>query len=258
MLFGFGRLAFVLWLCAVGGQVFTLFAFHNAVAEAHTSEIAARLSALTNRVAAAAAERATIGIPLAHQTDLQRRIELATGVGSGVALHVVDARGTVLFSTAREMVGATVPASWIGIVAAAPADPWSHEGRDGMVIGVPVLDALGAVGGAILGHAAQEDARVEVLTALRETATVTLVFLMLVAVLAALGTRLLVGETHRSVLKLKAFYEAQCQRLMGAEPANAETRPAGQALGVVLHGLEQAEEQAARIDDAPPRGTSGA
>ncbi|WP_042444063.1 hypothetical protein [Azospirillum sp. B510] len=258
MLFGFGRLAFVLWLCAVGGQVFTLFAFHNAVAEAHTSEISARLSALANRVAAAAAERATIGIPLAHQSDLQRRIELATGVGSGVALYVVDARGTILFSTAREMVGATVPASWIGAVGTAPAEPWSHEGRDGMVIGVPVLDALGAVGGAILGHSAQEDARVEVLTALRETATVTLVFLILVAVLAALGTRLLVGETHRSVLKLKAFYAAQCHRLMGIEPGNADTRPAGQALGAVLHGLLQAEEEAARIDDAPPRGTSGA
>ncbi|MBY6266069.1 hypothetical protein EI613_29770 [Azospirillum sp. 412522] len=258
MLFGFGRLALILWLCAVGGQVFTLFAFHNAVAEAHTSEIAARLSALANRVAAAAAERATIGIPLTHQTDLQRRIEMATGAGSGVALHVVDARGTVLFSTAREMVGAAVPASWIGAAGATPAEPWSRDGRDGMVIGVPVLDAFGAVGGAILGHAAQEDARVEVLTALRETAMVTFLFLILVAVLAALGTRLLVGETHRSVLKLKTFYAAQYQRLMGAESGNADARPAGQALGVVLHGLEQAEAEAARIDDAPPRGTAGA
>ncbi|WP_158310420.1 hypothetical protein, partial [Azospirillum baldaniorum] len=142
MLYGFGRLALVLWLCAVGGQAFTLFAFHNAVAEAHTAEIAARASALASRVAASAAERAAIGFPLADQNDLQRLIEVASTGGGGVRLYVVDPRGTVLFATAQAA-GTPVPASWMGGAAGLPAEPWDLADRDGVLVGVPVADALG-------------------------------------------------------------------------------------------------------------------
>ncbi|MDQ2105218.1 hypothetical protein [Azospirillum isscasi] len=253
MLYGFGRLALVLWLCAVGGQVFTLFAFHNAVAEAHTAEIAARASALASRVAASAAERAAIGFPLADQNDLQRLIELASTGGGGLRLYVVDPRGTVLFATAQAA-GTPVPASWMGVGwmgagAGLPAEPWTLADRDGVLVGVPVADALGKPAGAVLGLAPQQDARVEILAALRETATVTAVFLAAIGVLAVLGTRLLLSGICRSVLERTAFYAAEARRLQADAPAAADDP----ALSAVLAGLRKAEAEAARIDGEVPR-----
>ena len=257
MLYGFGRLALVLWLCAVGGQVFTLFAFHNAVAEAHTAEIAARASALASRVAASAAERAAIGFPLAGQNDLQRLIELASTGGGGVRLYVVDPQGTVLFATAQAA-GTPVPSSWLGGGGGAsglPAEPWNLADRDGLLVGVPVADALGKPAGAVLGLAPQQDARVEVLAALRETATVTAVFLAAIAVLAMLGTRLLLSGICRSVLERTVFYAAEARQLQADAPATAVAGdPAGDpALAAVLAGLSAAEGEAARIDAEVPR-----
>ena len=248
MLYGFGRLALVLWLCAVGGQVFTLFAFHNAVAEAHTAEIAARVSALASRVAAAAAERAAIGFPLAYQNDLQRLIELASGGGGGgVRLYVVDQRGTVLFGTDQSAVGAPAPASWLGGGGAIPAESWDLADRDGVLVGVPVVDAVGTPGGAVLGHAPRLEARVEVLAALRETASVTVVFLIAIAGLAVVGTRLLLSDVCRFVRGRTAFHAAE-NRLLQTDTA------ASQPLSAVLAGLREAEAEAARIDDAPAGG----
>jgi len=249
MLYGFGRLALVLWLCAVGGQVFTLFAFHNAVAEAHTAEIAARVSALASRVAATAAERAAIGFPLAYQNDLQRLIELVSTGSSGVRLYVVDQRGTVLYGTDQSAVGTPAPANWLGGTGELPSESWDLADRDGVLVGVPVVDAVGKPGGAVLGHAPQQDARVEVLAALRETASVTVVFLIVIGGLAAMGTRLLLSDTCRSVLKRKAFYAAEGDRLrIGAAEAASSGDP---ALASVLAGLREAEAEASRIDEAP-------
>ena len=254
MLYGFGRLALVLWLCAVGGQVFTLFAFHNAVAEAHTAEIAARVSALASRVAATAAERAAIGFPLAYQNDLQRLIELVSTGSSGVRLYVVDQRGTVLYGTDQSAVGTPAPANWLGGSGLGgkgeiPSESWDLADHDGVLVGVPVVDAVGKPGGAVLGHAPQQDARVEVLAALRETASVTVVFLIAIGGLAAVGTRLLLSDTCRSVLKRKAFYAAEGDRL---RTGAAETAQAGDlALASVLAGLREAEAEASRIDEAP-------
>lgn len=249
MLYGFGRLALVLWLCAVGGQVFTLFAFHNAVAEAHTAEIAARVSALASRVAATAAERAAIGFPLAYQNDLQRLIELVSTGGGGVRLYVVDQRGTILFGTDQSAVGTPAPASWLGGGAGIPAESWDQADRDGVLVGVPVVDAVGKPSGAVLGHAPQQDARVEVLAALRETASVTVVFLIAIAGLAVMGTRLLLSDTCRSVLKRKDVYAAENRLLQGAA---ADALPTGSPpLAAVLAGLREAEGEATRIDEAP-------
>ncbi|MBK3775601.1 hypothetical protein GAY31_15780 [Azospirillum brasilense] len=245
MLYGFGRLALVLWLCAVGGQAFTLFAFHNAVAEAHTAEIAARASALASRVAASAAERAAIGFPLADQNDLQRLIEVASTGGGGLRLYVVDPRGTVLFATAQAA-GTPVPASWMGGAAGLPAEPWDLADRDGVLVGVPVADALGKPAGAVLGLAPQQDARVEVLAALRETATVTAVFLAAIGILAVLGTRLLLSGVCRSVLERTAFYAAEARQLQADAPAAVAV--GDPALSAVLAGLRAAETEAARID----------
>ncbi|HYG86112.1 MAG TPA: hypothetical protein VD978_07620 [Azospirillum sp.] len=250
MLYGFGRLALVLWLCAVGGQVFTLFAFHNAVAEAHTVEIAARVSALAGRVAAMAAERSAIGFPLAYQNNLQRLVEWISSGSGGVRLYVVDQRGTVLFATDQTAVGSAVPAAWLGGEGdRLPSEPWDLADRDGVRVGVPVVDAFGKPSGAVLGHAPEQDARVEVLAALRETASVTAVFLFAVAVLAAVGTRLLLSDVCRFILNRKAFYAAQGRLLRtGASEGTPEDDP---ALTAVLAGLREAEAQAARIDEAP-------
>ena len=250
MLYGFGRLALVLWLCAVGGQVFTLFAFHNAVAEAHTAEIAARASALASRVAASAAERAAIGFPLADQNDLQRLIDMASAGSGGVRLYVVDPGGTVLFATAQAA-GTPVPTSWLGGAAGLPAEPWNLADRDGVLVGVPVADALGKPSGAVLGLAPQQDARVEVLAALRETATVTAIFLAAIGILAVLGTRLLLSGICRSVLERTAFYAAEARRLQADAPAAATV--GHPALSAVLDGLRKAEAEAARIDAETPR-----
>ena len=250
MLYGFGRLALVLWLCAVGGQVFTLFAFHNAVAEAHTAEIAARASALASRVAASAAERAAIGFPLADQNDLQRLIDMASAGSGGVRLYVVDPGGTVLFATAQAA-GTPVPTSWLGGAAGLPAEPWNLADRDGVLVGVPVADALGKPSGAVLGLAPQQDARVEVLAALRETATVTAIFLAAIGILAVLGTRLLLSGICRSVLERTAFYAAEARRLQADAPAAATVGHPG--LSAVLDGLRTAEAEAARIDAETPR-----
>ncbi len=257
MLYGFGRLALVLWLCAVGAQVFTLFAFHNAVAEAHTAEITARVSTLASRVAATAADRAAIGFPLAYQSNLQRLIELVSTGSGGVRLYVVDQRGTVLFATDQTAVGTPVPAGWLGGEGqGVPSGNWTLADRDGVRVGVPVVDAFGKPGGAVLGHALQQDARVEVLAALRETASVTAVFLFAVAVLAAVGTRLLLSDTCRSVLERKAFYAAQCRLLNADAPVAA---PEGDpALTTVLTGLRSAEAEALRIDEAPTAGVGRA
>lgn len=250
MLYGFGRLALVLWLCAVGGQVFTLFAFHNAVAEAHTAEIAARVTALAGRVAATAAERAAIGFPLAYQNDLQRLIELVSSGSGGVRLYVVDQRGTVLFGTDQSAVGAPAPASWLAGDGAIPAESWDLADRDGVLVGVPVVDAVGKPSGAVLGHAPQQDARVEVLAALRETASVTVIFLIAIAGLAVMGTRLLLSDTCRFIRKRTEVYAAE-NRLLQADASAVTPQSLAQPLSAVLSSLRAAEAEAARIDDAP-------
>lgn len=255
MLYGFGRLAFVLWLCAVGGQVFTLFAFHNAVSQAHTAEIADRLSAVANRVAGAAAERSAIGFPLALQNDLQRRIERLTAGDGGMQLYVVDPRGLVLFGSAQDLVGTTAPRSWFADTSGTAA--WSLANEDGVVVGAPILDAFGKANGVVVGRASRQDARIEVLAALRQTATVTALFLLLVAVLAALGTRLLIDGAQRFVRAKTEFYAGLVRRLEepgGNEPG--DTSPVERTLTGLLARLDAAEAAAARIDEATA-GTAG-
>lgn len=267
MLYGFGRLAFVLWLCAVGGQVFTLFAFHNAVSQAHTAEIADRLSALASRIAGSAAERSAIGFPLTLQNDLQRQIERVTAGQGGAQLYVLDPRGVVLFGSAQDMVGTRAPGGWFAGGAeqaevsssGAPA-AWRRVNDDGVMVGFPVVDAFGKESGVVIGRASRQDARVEVLAALRQTATVTVIFLLLVGLLAALGTRLLIDDVQRVVRGRMRLYELLGRRVVAAsaDPGDAPGLPAeiaassvGVALDRVLRGLDDAEAEGARIDEIP-------
>ncbi|MDR3518965.1 MAG: hypothetical protein P4M00_24460 [Azospirillaceae bacterium] len=291
MINGFGRLAVILWLCAVAGQAIVLFAFYSALSEAHDEEVVARLSALANRVAVTANERATIGFPLGFQQDLQRVIETVVRDGS-VSLYVCDPKRQILFATDPDSLGELASASWLVGAEATGSRSWQVVDNDGIEVGMPVNDGFGHRSGVVIARAPKQSARVALLAVLQQTASVSLVFLASVLAVSLLGIRLVVGGVYYSVLDLKRRYDRlnELSKSAGAwdvpgegsptspaaaaiapaaaaiapaaaaiAPAAAAIAPAAAAIAEVIRGLREIEAEAAAIDEAAPdAGPAGA
>ncbi len=92
-----------------------------------------------------------LGFNLRQLRQVQELIELEKARDEQVlGIEVYAANGEMLFGTDRGAVGARVPERWLEPLAAAVAQPFSLRDEDAVVVGLPLVNNLGKVEGAVV------------------------------------------------------------------------------------------------------------
>lgn len=119
-------------------------------ASINSTLVGERLVVLANRTVAPFAASARLGLPLSSVRNAPTLLERARQTDEDiVALHVFDAEGQIVHSTASPA-PASIPAAAAAARRAANGAPWHRESPDGFIGGVDVAMADGSSAGGIL------------------------------------------------------------------------------------------------------------
>jgi hypothetical protein len=109
-----------------------------------------RLVVLANRTVAPFAASVRLGLPLSGVRNAPTLLERARQTDEDIiALHVFDAEGQIVHSTARPA-PAAIPAAALAARRSAKGAPWHQEIPDGFIGGVDIAAADGSSAGGIL------------------------------------------------------------------------------------------------------------
>ncbi|WP_207482404.1 hypothetical protein [Arenibaculum pallidiluteum] len=247
---GFGGLAVRIWLCAALGQFFALLAFFNGVDEVRSVETQRQLQTLLARAVAPVSAMAALGFPLEYQSDLQFLVDAVTvEAGRTEDLFILNPDGVVVFASDQGAIGSTAPAHWYGDGSAAAS--WTAQSRGETVVGAAVVNAFGAPIGTVIARASRDGAVMDVFGALRLSVVVSGVFLVLVGLVAWLGTSL---ATQPLAVRLRTMEEgfraatADLRMGIALEPEGDRGMMAATARAVTA--LDAVEEACRGIDRA--------
>jgi hypothetical protein len=166
-------------------------------------------------------DRLALGFPLKQLRPVQDTIDREKVDDRRIrGIEVFDAHGTILFDTERGDVGASVPPSWVESSLDAGNQLFADEDEDGNIVGVPLINSLGAVeGGVVLrypGAYLQQTLGPMLGGLARQAGVVLAVF----AVVAAAGAQILFRQVRR---RLETMAESLVKVVAdGGEPVAAD------------------------------------
>jgi hypothetical protein len=96
-------------------------------------------------------DRLNLGFALRQLRQIQEAIELEKVRDDQVlGIEIYDSRGEVLFNTDRGGIGTSVPAKWLEPLEATTTQPFSLLDEDAQLVGLPLVNTLGKVEGAVV------------------------------------------------------------------------------------------------------------
>lgn len=92
-----------------------------------------------------------LGFALRQLRQVQETIELEKARDDQIqGIEIYDARGEILFNSDRGRIGASVPESWLAPLAEASGQPFALLDEDAHAVGLPLVNNLGKVEGAVV------------------------------------------------------------------------------------------------------------
>lgn len=149
-----------------------------------------RYSFVTFTIKRKVEDRLALGLPLRQLRQIQEVMELEKGRDEQImGIQIYDLNREVLFDTERGAIGSHVPAAWLDpLTGAANGQPFSLSDEDSSLVGLPLVNGLGKVEGAVVLRypaATLEMAQGHLLRHLAAEFAIVLVGFSLVAVMAA-------------------------------------------------------------------------
>lgn len=96
-------------------------------------------------------DRLALGLALRNLRQTQELVELEKARDEQIqGIQIYDANREVLFDTDRGSIGSRVPAAWLEPLAASGGQPFSLSDEDTALVGLPLVNTLGKVEGAVV------------------------------------------------------------------------------------------------------------
>lgn len=96
-------------------------------------------------------DRLALGLALRNLRQIQELVELEKTRDDQVqGIQIYDSNREVLFDTDRGAIGSRVPASWLQPLSAQGTQPFALSDEDSALVGLPLVNTLGKVEGAVV------------------------------------------------------------------------------------------------------------
>lgn len=159
-----------------------------------------------------------LGFALRQLRQVQETIELEKVRDEQVmGIEVYDSRGEVLFNTDRGGIGTTVPEKWLEGLSGPPNHPFSLLDDDAKIVGLPLVNNLGKVEGAVVLRYPTAYLERELGQLLGRLAIELIAVMAAFVVIATIAATLLLGTVRR---KLGAM-QASLDRALAEDAASA-------------------------------------
>ncbi|CAA7612711.1 hypothetical protein [Magnetospirillum sp. UT-4] len=120
-------------------------------AEQMSAQVQSRFSFVVFTIKRKVEDGLSLGFALRQLRQTQDTIELEKARDDRVlGIEIYDASGEVLFNTDRGGVGSAVPEAWIEVLKGAPGKAFSLTDEEAGVVGMPLVNTLGKVEGAVV------------------------------------------------------------------------------------------------------------
>ena len=132
------------------GLLTALFGYFK-FADVMTSLVSSRYSFVVFTIKKNVEDRLNLGFALRQLRQVQDSIEVEkTRDRQVLGIEIFDSRGEVLFNTDRGGVGTTVPVKWLASLEGPPNQPFTLMDEDASLVGLPLVNSLGKVEGAVV------------------------------------------------------------------------------------------------------------
>lgn len=131
-------------------MVFTaVFAYHS-FQDLLSAQVGSRYSFVVFTIKKNVEDRLSLGLALRQLRQMQDIIEREkVGDANILGIEIFDAHGEILFNTDRGGIGGSVPPDWLAALGGAATQPFSLVDEDNQVVGLPLVNTLGKVEGAV-------------------------------------------------------------------------------------------------------------
>jgi hypothetical protein len=181
--------------------VFGYFKFEDVL----SSLVRSRYSFVVFTIKKNVEDRLNLGFALRQLRQVQETIELEKVRDDQVlGIEIYDARGEVLFNTDRGGIGTTVPAKWLDPLTVTSTQPFSLMDEDVQLVGLPLVNSLGKVEGAVILRFPAAFLERELGQLLSQLAEELLAAMAAFAVIAAIASYVLLGAVGRRLGAMEA------------------------------------------------------
>jgi hypothetical protein len=193
-----------------------------------------------------------LGLALRQLRQVQDIIELEKARDNQVfGIQVYDANGEVLFDTDRGAVGSRVPAGWTEPLTAAPGQPFGLAEEDSLLVGLPLVNTLGKVEGAVVLRYPVGYLKQELGNLLGRLALEFVLVLGGFGVLGILASSLLLGGVHDRLAAMKVALAKMLDQggdvVSGPNGEEFETHFA-EFCGKLREAVEQIDDASAEVE----------
>lgn len=127
--------------------IFGYHKFHDLMSE----QVRSRYSFVVFTIKKSVEDRLSLGLALRQLRQMQDIIEREkVGDANILGIEIYDERGEILFNTDRGAIGASVPPEWLSVLGGVATQPFSLVDEDNLVVGLPLVNTLGKVEGAVI------------------------------------------------------------------------------------------------------------
>lgn len=157
-----------------------------------------------------------LGFALRNLRQVQETIEIEKSRDEQIsAIQIYDAQGEVLFDTDRGSIGARVPTAWLEPLSGPANQPFGLTDEDALLVGLPLVNALGKVEGAVVLRYPVAYLQTELGRFLGHLAMEFVVILVGFGVIGVIAASLLLRGVRR---RLESMQDALGQALTQGEP----------------------------------------
>lgn len=127
--------------------LFSFFKFEDVM----SSLVRSRYSFVAFTIKQKVEDSLNLGFALRQLRQMQETVELEKARDEQIqGIEIYDGRGEVLFNSDRGGIGSSVPESWMEPLTLASPQPFALKDEDSNVVGLPLVNNLGKVEGAIV------------------------------------------------------------------------------------------------------------
>lgn len=115
-----------------------------------SAQIGSRYSFVVFTVKKNVEDRMNLGLALRQLRQVQETVEREKARDPNIqGIQIFDTRGEVLFNSDRGRIGGVVPKDWLSALEGPPTQPFALRDEDSLVVGLPLVNNLGKVEGAV-------------------------------------------------------------------------------------------------------------